>query len=354
MAISADSQRAMPRRHAHLLFALPLLAVLLTAGIAITATTASRATAVPIAGAGRLYHDATPNEGWLAPVGTPPPRVATAASIIGEDERIPIPDTTIFPFSAIAYLELFNDKNELFAVCSGTFIGPDALLTAGHCLWDSGRGTWNARRIRVIPAKEHDFEPFGSAYATDWWVPEGFLDTGGSVDFDWGIVRLPDDRLTLDTSWLPVAVLTTASLRDPAFTPAIVGYPVDKPPQTMWGQSRRAFDAVEAYRLYYDIDTSGGQSGSAIWSLEPGSTLGYVVGIHTQGSGGTGYNSGSRIDRELLDDLRAACAVMGCTIDAVIEGESATPPPTPTATAQPTVPPGPRPYRASVPALARD
>ena len=336
---------------------LALCAVVLLAGtVATTASSQATSGPEPTAIAGRSYHDPTPNFGRLPPVGQPRPVIASAASVIGQDERILIPDPTIYPFSAIAYLELFNEANELFAVCSGTFIGPNALLTAGHCLWDSARGTWNARRIRVVPGKHEASEPFGSEYATDWWVPDGFLDTAGSVDFDWGLIRLPDDALTLDTSWLPVAVLTTPSLQSQSFTPAIVGYPVDKPAQTMWGHSRRAFDSVEAYRLFYDIDTSAGQSGSAIWSLNPGKTLGYVVGIHTQGSGGAGDNSGSRIDLDLLDDLRAGCAVMGCTIDSIVEGDPATPPPTsqPTATPKPTVPSPPRPYRAAVPALARD
>lgn len=334
---------------------LALCAVLLLAGTVAT-TASSQATSGPGLAPGRAYHDATPNVGWLPPVGSPRAATAEASSVIGADERIPIPDTTIFPFSAIAYLELYNEANELFAVCSGTFIGPDALLTAGHCLWDSANGVWNAKRIRVVPGKDEAFEPFGSQFATDWWVPDGFLDTAGSVDFDWGLVRLPDDRLTLDTSWLPVAVLGTASLQSAVFTPAIVGYPVDKPAQTMWGHSRRAFEAVDAYRLFYDIDTSAGQSGSAIWSLSREGTLGYVVGIHTQGSGGVGANSGSRIDRELLEDLRAGCRVMGCTIDSIVEGESVPPVPTaqPTATPKPSIPSAPRPYRASVPALARD
>ena len=347
----------MVRFRPSLLLALSLF--LLVSGLAgwLAASPAStRATAEAGSDRGLAYHDSTPNPGWLPPLpGIDSARVA-AASVIGADERIPIPNTTIYPFSAIAYLELYNEAGELFAVCSGTFIGPDALLTAGHCLWDSAAGKWNANRIRVVPGKQEAAEPFGSEYATDWWVPNGFLDAAGSVDFDWGLVRLPDAVLTLDTSWLPVAVLTTASLQSPTFTPAIVGYPVDKPAQTMWGQSRLAFDAVEAYRLFYDIDTSGGQSGSAIWSLNPGKTLGFVVGIHTQGSGGAGDNSGSRIDIELLDDLRAGCAAMGCTIDSIVEGESATPAPTaqPTATPKPTIPPGPRPYRGIVPALARD
>ncbi|MBA4180349.1 MAG: hypothetical protein C0506_07165 [Anaerolinea sp.] len=333
-----------------------LLLVVVSLGFALLGAGLARGESPGAEGNGRVFHDLTPNEGWLAPVGERPLRPATAQTVIGEDERIRIPDTTIYPFSAVAYLELFNAAGEVIALCSGTFIGPDALLTAGHCLWDTANRRWNAERIRVVPAKDEGFEPYGSQFATDWWVPDGFVDTDGGVDFDWGLVRLPDDRLTRQASWLPIAVLGTASLQSARFTPAIVGYPVDKPAQTMWGHSRRAFTGVEAYRLFYDIDTSAGQSGSAIWSLDQGATLGYVVGIHTQGAGGPGDNSGSRIDQELLNDLLAGCAVMACTIDSIVEGAPATPATSPTAAPTPTpqTPSGPRPFWAALPALSRD
>lgn len=326
-----------------------LLLILVSVGIALLGGVARGES--PPGGGGFYFHDATSNDGWLPPVGEPPPPGVTGQTVIGEDERIRIPDTTIYPFSAVAYLELFNVAGDVIALCSGTFIGPDALLTAGHCLWDAANQRWNAHRIRVVPAKNEAYEPYGSVFATDWWVPDGFVNTDGGVDFDWGLVRLPDSRLTLDASWLPIAVLGTASLQSGHFTPAIVGYPVDKPAQTMWGHSRKAFNGVEPYRLFYDIDTSAGQSGSAIWSLDQGATLGFVVGIHTQGSGGTADNSGSRIDQNLLKDLIAGCAAMGCTIDSIVEGAPATPTPQPTSVPLPSVP---RPFRAAIPAVARD
>lgn len=326
-----------------------LLLVLVSIGIALLGAGVARGE-VRRDGAGHFFHDATPNDGWLPPTGKLPDRPPTAQTVIGDDERIRIPDTTIYPFSAVAYLELFNPAGEVIALCSGTFIGPDALLTAGHCLWDVANGRWNANRIRVVPAKNETYEPYGSEFATDWWVPDGFVNTNGGVDFDWGLVRLPDSRLTRDASWLPIAVLETVSLQSSHFTPAIVGYPVDKPAQTMWGHSRKAFNGVEPYRLFYDIDTSAGQSGSAIWSLDQGATLGYIVGIHTQGSGGAADNSGTRIDQDLLNDLLAGCAVMGCTIDSVIEAAPATPTPQPT----PATPSVPRPFRAALPAVSRD
>jgi len=247
-----------------------------------------------------------------------------APVVIGVDERERITDTASFPFSVVAYLELEDADGTVFASCTGTFIGPDALLTAGHCLWDDEIGNWGAEYIRVIPGKDGDFEPFGWQYAEDWWVPDQYALTGLS-EWDWGVIKLPDDSLSNQTGWLSVTVAPTEALEDPAFYPAIVGYPGDKPEGTMWGLIREAFVAVDEFTLYYDIDTAAGQSGSAIWSASDGPYLGLIVGIHTQGGE---LNNGSRIDDELLADLLTACEAMACSIDVVdAPGTVVTPPP---------------------------
>lgn len=234
-------------------------------------------------------------------------------SVFGNDDRARVTQTSVFPFSAVVFLELLDEEGGYLGSCSGTLIGPDTVLTAGHCLWDKQAKDWIPGGIRVVPGKDGDFEPFGDVYAENFWVPDTFA-AMGDADWDWGVVKLADDLITLDTGWMTLAVLDTATLTAPGFAPAIVGYPADRPLGEMWGHSLTAFGLVDRFRLYYEIDTGIGQSGAAIWSYSEGEHLGKVVGIHTQGSAIGGFNSGSRVDAELLADVLEACDVMQCTI----------------------------------------
>ena len=275
--------------------------------VALLAATLPLGLAAATPPAPRVFHDASA-DGTLFPPRDP--TSTTEQVVIGSDERSQIAETSVFPFSAIAYLELEDASGEVFGSCTATFIGPDALLTAGHCLWDAVSGDWGAHHIRVVPGKDSGFEPFGSQYAEDWWVPDSYAETG-MTDWDWGIINLANDVLTLDTGWLSVSILDSESLESPGFLPTIVGYPGDKPEATMWGHIQAAFTFIADFQLFYDIDTAPGQSGSAIWSAADGPFLGLIVGIHTTGGD---LNSGQRIDQELLDDLLTGCSAMGCTI----------------------------------------
>jgi glutamyl endopeptidase len=285
------------------------------------------------------YHDASAPRGRLPAVAPDTPH---AAAVIGTDDRVRIDETSVFPFSAIAYLELFDDSFKLTATCTGTFIGPDAMLTAGHCLWHEG--AW-VKHIRVVPGKDEDAEPFGSIYATDWWVPDAYIASNGGEDFDWGVIRVPPDLITLDTHWMQLGVLDTATLAQPGFTPAIVGYAADKPDATMWGDTAPVFAAVDDSQLTYTIDTAPGQSGSAVWSLDPEAPyFGWIVGIHILAAGDGRTNIASRIDGALLDDILRGCEVMRCTIAYTRAGGGASPP----------IPAGTRPYQLRSGGVARD
>lgn len=273
--------------------------------------------------------------------GNPPERTAwtgddsdvRGAFVHGTDDRERLRDTHEFPLSAYVYLELYDEWGFELGSCTGVFIGPDAILTAAHCLWDSLDG-WTGD-IAVVPGKDGAIEPFGQEWATTWWVPDEWIDTGGQDDFDWGIVRLGSTTLSDQTGYLGISVLTDETLERPDIGPAIVGYPGDKPEGTLWGAMVDSFLWVDAFELIYDIDTYSGQSGSPILLLGDTEFQGSIVGVHTWG--GNLGNGGIRIDREVLVDIDNACVQMECTFEYYVEDDETAPPTAvPTSTSTPT------------------
>jgi glutamyl endopeptidase len=313
--------------------------------------------ALPAARSGRVFRD----DGLHPPVAARTAPDAGAAAVIGPDNRIRVTNTTDFPWSAVVYLELYDRYGDVTGTCSGTFISPDAILTAAHCLYSEDGWTED---IRVVPGKDSWFEPFGFTWATDWWVPDPWYFDPGNELYDWGLIHVADEP-GRETGWLTMAILSTATLRLPDIEPAIVGYPGDKPEGTMWFHYRPGFLEVDAFTLYHTIDTAPGQSGSAVILTNTTNRialLGYIVGIHVRGNASAGYNEATRIDDVVIADLVEACNQMGCGFEWYVEGvaPTATPTPTrtPTATPTPTRTPTPVPpagqFRLRVPLLARD
>ena len=343
---------------------LPLLpAVLALAGLLLVifapGGTAGADPAPPAARGGKVFRA----DGLHPPVAARTAPDAGAAAVIGPDNRIRVTNTADFPWSAVVYLELYDRLGREVGSCSGTFISPDAILTAAHCLYSEDGWTED---IRVVPGKDGWFEPFGFTWATDWWVPDPWYFDPGNELYDWGLIHVADEP-GRETGWLTMAILSTATLRLPDIEPAIVGYPGDKPNGTMWFHYQPAFLEVDAFTLYHTIDTAPGQSGSAVIltnTTNRAHLLGYIVGIHVRGVAAGGYNEATRIDREVLADLVEACDEMGCDFEWFEEGvtPTATPTrtpartptvtPTPTRTATP-VPPAAQ-FRLRVPLLARD
>jgi V8-like Glu-specific endopeptidase len=91
----------------------------------------------------------------------------------------------------------------------------------------------------------------------------------------------------------------------------VSGYPVSP------GNGRQQYfhanrvKAVTARRVFYDVDTIGGQSGSPVWAyLDDASETPTVVAIHAYGVGGVPAglnvvaNSGPRILPDVLDVIK--------------------------------------------------
>jgi glutamyl endopeptidase len=117
----------------------------------------------------------------------------------------------------------------------------------------------------------------------------------GDEKFDYGAIVLPDP-LGEHTGWFAFAVHADVT----GSRGNISGYPGDKLAGTQWYDSR-ILDSSTDRKVFYDIDTFGGQSGAAVYRILNGQRTAF--GIHAYG--GARVNSATRINRFVFDNLAA-------------------------------------------------
>lgn len=204
--------------------------------------------------------------------------------IIGTDDRVRITNVDKKPLKWLCSL-VIRAANGKGYVGSGFLVGRRTIITAGHCVYMSKQGGW-ASQITVHVARN------GSSAAHTFTVPKSALrSTAGWVnqgrpESDYGAIILPQN-LPASYGNFDVTVRDTSYLNNRLVN--VVGYPGDKPPGQMWGHGRK-LKSVNAETLVYDIDTYGGQSGTAVFEGEDPYT---VVGIHNYGD--LSGNSATRI-----------------------------------------------------------
>ena len=76
------------------------------------------------------------------------------------------------------------------------------------------------------------------------------------------------------------------------------GYPGDKPSGTQWWNANNVL-AVTDRRLFYRLDTFGGQSGSPVWRFRDGQR--HIVAVHN--TGGPVFNGSVRLVKPVFDNL---------------------------------------------------
>ena len=222
-----------------------------------------------------------------------------AESIIGTDDRRQISPTTSYPWRANASLLITAADNSSW-IGTGWFVSPRTLITAGHCVFIKGSGVpgrdgW-VRRIVVIPGRNGAAAPYGSATSTSFRSVTGWT-ISGNHEFDYGAIILPTP-LGSTTGWYGYGNYPDAQLVGQ--TANISGYPGDKPSGTQWYDARR-ITAVGPRKVYYDTDTMGGQSGSAVYRIINGGR--FAVAVHAYG--GSTANSGTRINAEVFNNITA-------------------------------------------------
>jgi glutamyl endopeptidase len=226
-------------------------------------------------------------------------------TVIGVDERVRISDTDKLPWRMIAALRLIPRPPFTSSfIGTGWFIGPKTLLTAGHCVHSpSDFGGWIGQ-IEVSPARNATKFPFGTVTATRFSALEVWQNSS-DPDFDIGCIHL-DQPLGDTVGYLKIASLSDGDLDNSLVN--VSGYPGDRGNGTQQFFHVNRVLRTAARRVYYDVDTYGGQSGSPVWYQERPEDHPVAVAVHAYGVGATApgitANSGPRLIPEVVATIQ--------------------------------------------------
>jgi V8-like Glu-specific endopeptidase len=223
-------------------------------------------------------------------------QLETLEVVIGKDDRVRIMTTKITPWKRICHLKIRTTTGKNY-LGTGFFIGPRTIVTAGHCVYIHSQGGW-VQQITVTPGRNDTETPFKSYTATAFRSVKGWV-KDKARNYDYGVILLPKTvSVPPEIGAFGFASYSNQFLFNKRLNTA--GYPGDKPSGTMWYHGRKA-KSVTARTITYDIDTAGGQSGSAVW-VRGSNGKRIVVGIHTNGA--PSGNSATRITKPVFDNLK--------------------------------------------------
>jgi V8-like Glu-specific endopeptidase len=233
-----------------------------------------------------------------ASFGAPPP---LAKTVHGPDNRVPVTNTTAYPWRVHASLLITAADNSQW-IGTGWFIGPHTLMTAGHVVFIKGSGVpgrdgW-VKNISVMPGRNGASLPFGSVTSSNFRSVTGWTNSAsGDENYDYGAIVTPTN-LGDTVGWFGFGLYSDADIV--ASMGNISGYPGDKPAGTQWYDYHK-IASVNSRKVYYDIDSFGGQSGSALYRDINGSP--FAMGVHAYGGATT--NSATRIVQDVYNNMVA-------------------------------------------------
>ncbi len=226
-------------------------------------------------------------------------------NILGEDTRVPIQDTTEYPYSALCKFVIHftgNDKVDRSFVGTGFFISDNQILTAGHCLYDKNYGGM-ASSIDIYPASDSDGRlPYGAVTVTqkNFHVTSKWINSH-SMDQDFGLITL-DTPMGQKPGILSLSHNAVENVHQQIM---IAGYPYQAGDRLTTLTPKKGYGIFDSYNannnriIYHNVDTQPGQSGSPILNANN-----EVIGIHTFGMTNNQMNGGTMIDDYVLQTIQ--------------------------------------------------
>lgn len=213
-------------------------------------------------------------------------------SVIGSDDRSPVPDTEIYPYNTIGYVT-FNQAGWGYRA-SAFLVSPFSALTNGHVVYDQYSNTWSTD-MTVYPGQYESgariFRPYGSTSAYQLMTSAGYSAGSGDPQYDYAAIQFLTPFSGINT-YMPV-VFTGFDIDNTTTVLALAGYPADaqgQATQDQWSAENMSSSQTTATVARYFMDSSGGNSGGPVWMQSGGNR--YVVAIHCCGWGNPNPNGG--------------------------------------------------------------
>ena len=262
----------------------------------------------------------------LSPLANPAAAIATwrasqggvnAATVFPPDDRVEVKDGSAPGIRTITLILTFDSLGNPLEQCSGTMIGDNVVLTAAHCVYNSGTYVGS---VVVVPGATSTTHQFGYAVASRFAVPNGWANNVGNAapgspvplsPYDWALIFLDDNPFHSQIGpYLTVADATDAYFRTPGLKIATAGYPADKSPDSMWTAATTDFTIDDTY-LTSTLDIYFGQSGSPVYTIDPASGAGFIFSVISVGDDTANYSV--RFTPTVIDAFTAYCASNGCS-----------------------------------------
>ncbi|MEO1420451.1 MAG: trypsin-like serine protease [Pseudomonadota bacterium] len=239
-----------------------------------------------------------------------------AEKVLGVDDRARVEETELVPWRMICSLTVHSSTDSY--VGTGVLISPQAVLTAAHNLYAlQDLGGW-ARAVDVSPGRDGPDTPFRTQRAVRFSVLHRWLEAEDR-EADLGVIHLADP-FDPHPGHFGVAALRRDTLLERAIN--IAGYPHElerrqpngrliRPLGRFLYHHRDAVQDVSETRIFYGVDTSGGNSGSPAWIQETKDSPPVLVGIHAYGysfgesGAGRFFNSAARITPQRLSVIKS-------------------------------------------------